>query len=118
MDPATATQTMTPAELAQHARAAGRFGIDTEFVSESRYRALLCLVQVVVPLDGGGQHIELLDPLGEGFDHEPLAELWADPEIEVVLHAGGQDVGILRREWGAAASNVFDTQIAAGFAGF
>jgi ribonuclease D len=109
---------MSPAELAERARAAGRFGIDTEFVSESRYRALLCLVQVVVPLDGDEQHIELLDPIGEGFDHEPLADVWADPEIEVVLHAGGQDVAILRREWGKAPSNIFDTQIAAGFAGF
>src|SRR3954467_14918930 len=100
MDQADLTlQTMSPAELAERARAAGRFGIDTEFVSESRYRALLCLVQVVVPVDGGGQHIELLDPLS-GFDHEPLAQVWADPEIEVVLHAGGQDAAILRREWG------------------
>jgi ribonuclease D len=109
---------MDPASLAEHARAAGRFGIDTEFVSESRYRALLCLVQVVVQLDGGGQHIELLDPLGAGFDPAPLAEVWADPEVEVVLHSGGQDVAILRREWGAAPRNIFDTQIAAGFAGF
>src|SRR4051795_4879868 len=108
---------MSPAALAEHARAAGRFGIDTEFVSESRYRALLCLVQVVVPLEGGGQHIELLDPLA-GFDHEPLGDVWADPDVEVVLHAGGQDVAILRREWGAAPANIFDTQIAAGFAGF
>jgi ribonuclease D len=119
MEPADlTTETMSPAALADHARAAGRFGIDTEFVSESRYRALLCLVQVVVPLEDGGQHIELLDPIGEGFDHEPLAELWADPEIEVVLHAGSQDVAILRRSWGAAPRNIFDTQIAAGFAGF
>src|SRR3954452_511414 len=119
MEPADATiETLSPGELADHARSAGRIGIDTEFVSESRYRALLCLVQVVVPLEGGGQHIELLDPLGEGFDHEPLAELWADPEIEVVLHAGSQDVAILRRAWGAAPRNIFDTQIAAGFAGF
>jgi ribonuclease D len=119
MEPADLTvDTMSPAALADHARAAGRFGIDTEFVSESRYRALLCLVQVVVPLEGGGQHIELLDPLGEGFDHEPLAEVWAAPEIEVVLHAGSQDVAILRRVWGAAPSNIFDTQVAAGFAGF
>ena len=111
-------QTMSPAELAERARAAGRFGIDTEFVSESRYRALLCLVQVVVPLDGGiGQHIELLDPIA-GFDHEPLAAVWADPDIEVVLHAGSQDVAILRRAWGVGPSNIFDTQVAAGFAGF
>jgi ribonuclease D len=109
---------MSTAEIAERARAAGRFGIDTEFVSESRYRALLCLVQVVVPLDDGGQHIELLDPLGEGFDHEPIAAIWADPEVETVLHAGSQDVAILRRSWGAAPRNIFDTQVAAGFAGF
>jgi ribonuclease D len=107
---------MTPAEIADRARAAGRFGIDTEFVSESRYRALLGLVQIVVEVDGG-QHIELLDPLA-GFDHEPLAAVWADPEVEVVIHSGGQDVAILRRAWGVAPANVFDTQVAAGFAGF
>jgi ribonuclease D len=107
---------MTSAELAGHARAAGRFGIDTEFVSESRYRALLGLVQVVVEADGE-QHIELLDPIA-GFDHEPLAEVWADPNVEVVIHSGGQDVAILRRAWGLAPANLFDTQIAAGFAGF
>jgi ribonuclease D len=107
---------MTPAELAERARAAGRIGIDTEFVSESRYRALLGLVQVVVEADGG-QHIELLDPLA-GFDHEPLAQVWANPEVEVVIHSGGQDVAILRRAWGVAPANVFDTQVAAGFAGF
>jgi ribonuclease D len=107
---------MDPAEIAEHARAAGRFGIDTEFVSESRYRALLGLVQVVVEVEGG-QQIELLDPI-EGFDHGPIADLWADPDVEVVIHAGGQDVAILRRAWGAGPTNVFDTQVAAGFAGF
>src|SRR4051794_3088537 len=107
---------MTTAELADHARAARRFGIDTEFVSESRYRALLGLVQVVVETDEG-QHIELLDPLA-GFDPEPLAAVWADPEVEIAIHSGAQDVAILRRAWGVAPANVFDTQIAAGFAGF
>src|SRR4051794_4941724 len=109
--------TLTPTEIAGAARAAGRFGIDTEFVSESRYRALLGLVQVVVEVPDG-DHIELLDPIGEGFDHEPLAAIWADPAVEVVIHSGGQDVAILRRAWGAAPANVFDTQVAAGFAGF
>ena len=107
---------LSPADLAERARAAGRFGIDTEFVSESRYRALLCLVQVVVQTDDG-IHIELLDPLA-GFDHEPLADVWADPAVEVVLHAGAQDVAILRRAWGAGPAAVFDTQVSAGFAGF
>src|SRR3954451_18202243 len=109
---------MTPAQIADRARAAGRFGIDTEFVSESRYRLLLGLVQGAVELPGGGQHIELLDPIGAGFDAEPLAPVWGDPEGEGVIHSGGKDVAILRRAWDAAPTNVFDTQIAAGFAGF
>ena len=42
----------------------------------------------------------------------------ADPAVEIIVHAGRQDVAILRREWRTEFANVFDTQIAAGFAGF
>jgi ribonuclease D len=110
---------LSPAELAERAREHGRIAIDTEFVSEGRYRPLLCLVQVAVapPEAATEPEIEVLDPI-EGFDHEPLAEVFADPEIEVVFHAAGQDVPILRRAWGVGPTNVFDTQVAAGFAGF
>jgi ribonuclease D len=105
---------LEPAYLAERAREEGRFGIDTEFMPEGRYRPLLCLVQVVV-----GEEITILDPLADGgFDHAPLAEVLADPAIEVILHAGRQDVALLRRVWGTDVTNVFDTQIAAGFAGF
>ena len=87
-------------------------------MSEGRYRALLCLVQVVVddPEAPDGTRIILIDALNR-VDIAPLAELLADPEIEVVLHAGRQDVAILRRVWSTEMTNVFDTQIAAGFAG-
>jgi ribonuclease D len=34
-----------------------------------------------------------------------------------VLHAGRQDVALLRRVWGTDLRNIFDTQVAAGFAG-
>ncbi|HLH66198.1 MAG TPA: HRDC domain-containing protein [Solirubrobacteraceae bacterium] len=100
------------------ARAAGRLGIDTEFMSEGRYRALLCLVQVVVdPTRPGAEpSILLIDTLSD-IDVGPLAALLADPAIEVVLHAGRQDVAILRRAWRTEVVNIFDTQIAAGFAG-
>jgi ribonuclease D len=103
---------------AQLARAHGRLGIDTEFMSEGRYRALLCLVQVVVddPDAAEGTRIVMIDSLN-GVDTTPLAELLADPAIEVVLHAGRQDVAILRRVWRTELTNIFDTQIAAGFAG-
>ncbi len=101
-----------PARLAELARADGRLGLDTEFMPEGRYRPLLCLVQIAA-----GGEIAVLDPL-EGFDPAPLAAVLADPAVEIVVHAGRQDVAILRREWKTDFSNVFDTQIAAGFAGF
>jgi ribonuclease D len=106
------------ASLAAAARERGRFGIDTEFMSEGRYRALLCLVQVVVddPSVPEGTRILLIDGLGQ-IDMTPLAQLLADPQIEVVLHAGRQDVAILRRVWATEVTNIFDTQLAAGFAG-
>lgn len=104
------------AELADGARAAGRLALDTEFVGEGRYRTLLCLIQLAVPFDGD-THVELIDPLAAEFDGAPLAAVLADPAVEIVVHAGRQDVALLRRVLGAEVSNVFDTQLAAGFAG-
>jgi ribonuclease D len=107
---------MTQAEverLAAEAQARGRLGLDTEFMPEGRYRPLLCLVQIVV-----GEEVAILDPLVDELDPAPLAAVLADPAVEIVLHAGRQDVAILRREWRTTFTNVFDTQVAAGFAGF
>jgi ribonuclease D len=106
------------ARIAQLARAGGRLGIDTEFMSEGRYRALLCLVQVVAddPDADSSVRIALFDTL-EPLDPTPLAEVLADPAIEIVLHAARQDVALLRRVWRTEVANVFDTQVAAGFAG-
>jgi ribonuclease D len=100
------------ADLARRARETGRLGIDTEFMPEGRYKPLLCLVQVAVDGD-----VVVLDPLVEMGDPTPLAAVFADPAVEIVLHAGRQDVAILRREWRTSFTNVFDTQVAAGFAG-
>jgi ribonuclease D len=97
--------------IAERARAAARLGLDTEFMPEGRYRPLLCLVQI-----SAGGEVDVLDPL-EGFDPAPIAAVLADPQVEVVVHAGRQDVAILRREWSIEFTNVFDTQVAAGFAG-
>src|SRR5918997_4177088 len=99
--------------LAESAREHGRLGLDTEFMPEGRYKPLLCLIQIVV-----GEHVEVLDPLVDSFDPAPLAAVLVDPSVEIVLHAGRQDVAILRREWRTDFTNVFDTQVAAGFAGF
>jgi ribonuclease D len=97
-------------------RAAGRIALDTEFMGEGRYRTLLCLVQVAVEEGSAGERIAIVDPLAGELDGA-LAELLEDPAVELVVHAGRQDVALLRRELGCAARNVFDTQVAAGFAG-
>lgn len=106
--------------LAKQAAALKRVAIDTEFVSERRYQALLCLVQVAVPDPDApdGVLTEVLDPLGDQPpDPGPLARVLADPGVEVVVHAGRQDIAILRRTWETEITNVFDTQLAAGFLG-
>jgi ribonuclease D len=105
-------------QAAHAARDAGRLGIDTEFMSEGRYRAQLCLVQVAVDnhTDSRAPLIYLIDALS-GINVTPMATLLADPSVEVVVHAGRQDVAILHRAWNTELRNIFDTQVAAGFSG-
>jgi ribonuclease D len=106
-------------KLAVDAKAAGRFAFDTEFMGEGRYRTQLCLIQLAVPGGGadGAERIELIDPLEQDLDGAPLAALLADPAVQTVVHAGRQDVALVRRRFATEIRNVFDTQIAAGFAG-
>jgi ribonuclease D len=108
--------------VADRARAAGRIALDTEFMGEGRYRTLLCLIQLAVANGQGGEQIEIVDPL-EGDRStiaqrgEPLALVLSDPKVEILVHAGRQDIALLRRTLGCEVSNVFDTQVAAGFLG-
>lgn len=105
-------------EVAARARETGQLAIDTEFVGEGRYLTELCLVQVAVRSgDGGPDRVELIDPIEGDGPVGPLAEVLADPAVEVVLHAGRQDIALLRRCWETPVTNVFDTQVAAAFAG-
>jgi ribonuclease D len=111
-------------ELTGGARAAGSLALDTEFMGEGRYRTLLCLVQLAIPASSsegeGGEvsdRILVLDPLIEDLDATPLADVLADPAVQVVVHAGRQDIALVRRRFGTEVRNVFDTQVAGGVAG-
>jgi len=104
------------AELAHAASEHGSMAVDTEFVGEGRYRTLLCLVQIAVP-DGNGSRVAVIDALDETIDVAPLRGVLADPNVEVVFHAGRQDVALLRGRWDAQICRIFDTQVAAAFAG-
>ncbi len=105
------------AEIAAQARLSGHLALDTEFMGEGRYRTLLCLIQLAVPDHTTGLRIELVDPLLDTLDGAPLADVLADPDVEVVVHSGRQDIALLRRRFNTPIRNIFDTQIAAGFAG-
>ena len=108
------------AALAARAHEHGRLAIDTEFMGEGRYRTLLCLVQVAVPGPGSDLDdvtIEVVDPLDDSLDPSPLVAALADPAVEIVMHAARQDVALLRRTWETEITGLFDTQLAAGFAG-
>jgi ribonuclease D len=104
--------------LAEGASAAGQLALDTEFMGEGRYRTLLCLIQLAIPeRAGAGERIALIDPLAEDLDGSPLAAVLADPSVQIVVHAGRQDIALMRRHLRTDITNVLDTQIAAGFAG-
>ena len=89
---------------------------DTEFISEKRYYAQLCLVQVGSETADGKRIEALIDPFV--VDLAPLLELLADEKIEKIVHAGGQDLQIFHQNYGCICRNVFDTQIAAAFLGY
>ena len=68
-------------------------------------------------VDGNrSQRVSLIDPLAE-IDLSNFWELICDPSIQKIVHAGSQDVEPVVRHIGKEPANLFDTQIAAGFAG-
>jgi ribonuclease D len=50
-------------------------------------------------------------------DLAALGGALADPDVRVVVHAGRQDVALLRGRWDAQVRRILDTQVAAAFAG-
>jgi ribonuclease D len=84
--------------------------IDTEFHRERTYFPHVALVQVAWRAG-----IALVDALAVGL--EPLAPVLTGPTV-VVMHASAQDLEVLDRACGAMPAQLFDTQLAAGFAGY
>jgi len=99
-------------ELVAKVRTAPAVGIDTEFMREKTYFARLCLIQIA-----SDDVAAIIDPLAVK-DFAPLCELFTDPSVVKILHAGGQDLEIFYRECGHAMAPIFDTQVAATLAGF
>lgn len=100
------------AQVAARAVATGQVAIDTEFMSEGRYFPLLCLVQLAAAGEDGRPLVATIDAIADE-DPAPLVAVLADPNVEVVVHAGRQDLAIIERAWATRPTSVFDTQIAA-----
>jgi len=94
-------------------REAGVLALDTEFVWRNTYRPRLGIVQM-----GAGGDLSWAVDVMQGLNSAALAELIADASVVKVLHDARQDLQHLRHYCGASPQNVFDTQLAAAFAGF
>jgi ribonuclease D len=105
------TTTRQLSDLVEHLREAGRFGFDTEFVSEDTFEPVLCLIQVATR-----DRLALIDPLVVR-DLDPFWDVVCDPAVDVVMHAAGEDLRICLLRAGRLPRRVFDVQMAAGLVG-
>lgn len=112
-EPSLVQSAETLEAIASAARAQEAVALDTEFVWQSTYYPRASLVQV-----GWSQaDCHLIDVLALQ-DLGPLAALLRDEETWKILHDAPQDLMLLQRWTGVAPVRVFDTRLAAGFAGF
>ena len=87
-------------------------GLDTEFERTRTYYSRPALLQIF-----DGDAICLIDPLSID-DFSPLAEVLQRPGIIKVMHASEGDNEILEQLSGIEPRPIFDTQLAAAFAGY
>jgi ribonuclease D len=85
--------------------------VDTEYDSFRYFRDVLCLIQVKA-----NERTYLFDPLGS-LNFLFLGKIFADPEILKILHAGDNDIRILKRDYRFEFKNIFDTHRAASLLG-
>jgi len=85
--------------------------VDTEYDSFRYFREVLCLIQI----DAGGRTY-LFDPLGK-FDFSFLGTIFKDPAVLKIMHAGDNDIRLLKRDYCFEFKNIFDTHQAASILG-
>lgn len=81
--------------------------VDTESNSLHSYQERVCLIQISTP-----DADYLIDPFPIQ-DMSELGEVFADPSIQKVFHAGDYDLATLKRDFGFEFVNIFDTMLAA-----
>lgn len=106
----TPIETSTALAEARKQLVASPLALDTEFVRERTWYPQLALVQVA---DAAGT-VLLVDPQAEGLRDE-LAGLVAG--ADALMHSASEDLVAFRHALGVLPAGLFDTQIAAAFAG-
>jgi ribonuclease D len=87
--------------------------VDTEFLRETTYYPLLCVVQLA-----SAEEAVVVDTLAPGIDLKPFFELMADEKVLKVFHAARQDIEIVWHRAGIVPHPIFDTQVAAMVLGY
>lgn len=87
--------------------------VDTEFLRETTYYPLLCVVQLASADEG-----VVIDALADGIDLKPFFDLMANERVLKVFHAARQDIEIVFHRAGIVPHPVFDTQVAAMVLGY
>ena len=82
--------------------------VDTEFLRETTYYPLLCVVQMASP-----DEAMVIDALAKGIDLKCFFELMANEKVLKVFHAARQDIEIIWHRAAIVPHPVFDTQVAA-----
>jgi ribonuclease D len=99
-------------ELVDRIETQSELSLDCEFFTEGRYYPHLCLVQLAFDTE-----LWAIDP--RHVNLSALAPVLRSENIRKVFHDGRQDLPILAKAVGVTSiPNVFDTQIAAAFAGY
>src|ERR1700704_3650508 len=87
--------------------------VDTEFLRETTYYPLLCVVQMASP-----DEAVVIDALAQGIDLKPFFELMSNEAVLKVFHAARQDIEIVFHAASIIPHPIFDTQVAAMVLGY
>ncbi|MDI4236566.1 ribonuclease D [Bradyrhizobium sp. 31Argb] len=87
--------------------------VDTEFLRETTYYPLLCVLQMASP-----DEAVVIDALAPGIDLTPFFELMANEQVLKVFHAARQDIEIVWHRANTIPHPIFDTQVAAMVLGY
>jgi ribonuclease D len=87
--------------------------VDTEFLRETTYYPLLCVVQMA-----SADEAAVIDALADGIDLKPFFKLMANEKVLKVFHAARQDIEIVWHRAGIVPHPIFDTQVAAMALGY